>query len=160
MARIRRSPRFFSDRPKYNTWAGINTYRMNQTLPSSVWTFPCLLSVTADLFQTKFWPFHAFSGLLQTYFWRSLDLSMPSLGYCRLISDEVLHVSPGLPWNKMLCHMCWDMLWFQYRQQHQYLKKKSYDMRQIAFAQQGTAAFMQAFVAVVHLKIDTHTRIS
>ena len=30
-------------------------------------------------------------------------------------------------------------------------------MRQIAFAQQGTAAFMQAFVAVVHLKIDTHT---
>ena len=36
-------------------------------------------------------------------------------------------------------------------------KQKSYDMRQIAFAQHGTSAFMQAFVVVVYLKIDTHT---
>ena len=35
-------------------------------------------------------------------------------------------------------------------------KQKSYDMRQIAFAQHGTSAFMQAFVVVVHLKIETH----
>ena len=29
-------------------------------------------------------------------------------------------------------------------------------MRQIAFAQHGASAFMQAFVVAVHLKINTH----
>ena len=29
-------------------------------------------------------------------------------------------------------------------------------MRQVASAQHGTTAFMQAFVVVVHFKIDTH----
>ena len=33
--------------------------------------------------------------------------------------------------------------------------RKSYYIRQIAFAQHGISAFMQAFVVVVHTKIDT-----
>ena len=35
--------------------------------------------------------------------------------------------------------------------------KRSHDIRQIALAQHGTSAFMQAVVAVVQAKIDTHT---
>ena len=53
------------------------------------------------------------------------------------------------------------MLCFQYRQQHQCLKKKkeikkkNYDIRLIDFAQDCTPVFMQAFV-LVHPKIDTN----